>query len=88
MSGWDLRKSTDLIKVWTNSNGTAINQNIPAMRVEHYFPNIDDPGLILQALNEWRPEWDRSMSIIEELTQYRNANTQVHRLVNKAVLGT
>lgn len=25
LEGWDLRKSTDLIKVWTNSNGTAVN---------------------------------------------------------------
>ena len=34
------------------------------MRVEHYFPEIDDPDLILKALNDWRPEWDKSMSII------------------------
>ena len=64
MDGWDLRKSTDYIKVWTNSNGTALNQDIPAMRVEHYFPLISDPNLILRALNDWRPEWDKSMSII------------------------
>jgi hypothetical protein len=25
LEGWDLRKSTDLIKVWTNSNGTVVN---------------------------------------------------------------
>ena len=58
------------------------------MRVEHYFPLIDDPDLILKALNDWRPEWDNSMSIISELTEFRSSNTQVHRLVNKAVLGT
>ena len=64
LEGWYLRKSTDLIKVWTNSKGTAINDSIPAMRVEHYFPLINDPDLILNALNDWRPEWDDSMSII------------------------
>jgi hypothetical protein len=52
LEGWDLRKSTDLIKVWSNSNGTDVNDSIPAMRVEHYFPLIDDPDLILKALND------------------------------------
>ena len=33
--GWHLRKTTDLIKVWTKARGSDINQNIPVLRVEH-----------------------------------------------------
>ena len=43
MSGWTLQKQSDLIKVWANFNGTKVNSKIPAMRVEHYFPEIDEP---------------------------------------------
>ena len=62
-----LRKSTDLIKVWTNSNGSALNASLPSIKVEHTFPGIDDPSLILKAINEERGSWDQSMDVVEEL---------------------
>ena len=87
LSGWKLRKSTDLIKVWGKYAGTNVNGDIPAIRCEHYFPRIDDPTIILKALTDLREEWDESMIVMQELTQFRNNNTHVQRLVNKSVIG-
>jgi hypothetical protein len=84
---WIVRKTTPLIKVWTRAVGSDINPNIPSLRVEHQFPEIDDPEIILKCLNEWRPDWDKSMETCEELPQYRSNSTMVHRLVNRSLFG-
>ena len=65
-----------------------MNQSLPKVSALHIFPEISDPNFILSALNEWRHEWDESMDQCEELTQFRNPSTRVHRLVNKSVMGT
>ena len=50
--GWVERKKTDLIKVWTRARGSDISPSIATLRVEHYFPDVQDPEIILKALNE------------------------------------
>ena len=47
---WDLRKDDKLIKVWTRYDGTEFNDEQPLLRTEHYFPDIDDPEIILKSL--------------------------------------
>lgn len=84
---WIERKSTDVIKVWTRAQGTKMNAGIPCLKVDHYFPNVTDPEVILKAYNEQRPEWDKSMDVCEELTEFKSENTLVHRLVNRSIFG-
>jgi len=84
---WVHRKTTDIIKVWTRYQGTEMNPSIPCLKVEHYFPNVKDPEEVLKAYNEQRPIWDRSMDVCEELPEFKNENTIVHRLVNRSVFG-
>ena len=59
MGNWIERKNTELINVKTRSQGTDLNAGVPCLKVEHYFPNISDPEIILKAYNEDRPLWDK-----------------------------
>jgi hypothetical protein len=61
---------------------------MPIIKSEHYFPNIDDPEIILRALNEERQEWDDSVDKYDPLEEYFNDNTRVYRLLNKSVINT
>ena len=64
-----------------------MNAGIPCLKVEHYFPDVSDPEQILKAYNDERPLWDKQMEVCEELTEFKNENTIVHRLVNRSVFG-
>lgn len=72
---WEQRKDTELLKVWTRSDGSEFNHNIPAIRCEHHFPDIDDPEVIKRALIDFRTEWDDQMDISKVLDEYGNQNT-------------
>ena len=72
---WDIRKSDDLIKVWTRWNGSEFNQSLPVIRTEHYFPDIEDPELIRKSLMEYRREWDDSIDRTDEFMEFRTENT-------------
>ena len=65
-----------------------MDSSFPMSSVLHYFPGIKDPKLILRAMNECRSEWDQSMDVIQEITEFRNDNTMVHRLVNRSFMGS
>lgn len=84
---WDLKKETELSKV-RMKYGSDFHKSVPVIQHEHHFPDCHDPKLILKALNEMRAEWDESLDACEELPQLTNDNTQVYRLLNKAVVGT
>jgi len=43
---WDLRKSNKDLKVWTRWQGTEMNKDLPLVRAEFYFPNIDDHRIL------------------------------------------
>lgn len=84
---WIVRKSTALIKVWTRSRGSDINPAIPCLRVEHHFPDVQDPELILMSLNKERVEWDKQLESCDELTEYTTDTCLVNRLVNTSIFG-
>lgn len=82
--GYTLQKESDLVRVWTRSSGIDVNPDIPVARVDHFFPDVDDPRLILCALNDYRADWDgENYTTLDTLSEYTNANTQVQRLVSK-----
>jgi len=85
---WNCRKDTDFVKVWTCSNGSEYNNGIPLIRSQHYFEDIDDPLILVKALNEFRNFWDDALESVTELPEYRNNNTIVVRNINKSVIGT
>jgi hypothetical protein len=43
LGNWEKRKEDELIKVWNRFEGSEFNKNCPIIRVEHYFPEIEDP---------------------------------------------
>ena len=47
---------------------------------------IDDPSIILKALNNNRLEWETQLDHLSELEEFRNHFTQVNRCINKSVL--
>lgn len=48
---WDHRKTTPVFKAWTRYKGTKAVPNLPMIRAEHIFPDIDDPRIIQVAIN-------------------------------------
>ena len=64
---WTLNISNEKMKVWTRWSGTEFDSNQPCIKVEHYFPEIQEPNLIRLAYNEFRPDWDTKIKEIEEL---------------------
>ena len=56
--GWDLKKNSKLSKVWVRWTGCSVDPDYPIIRAEHYFPDIDDPRIILACYNELKHEWD------------------------------
>ena len=77
-----------MCKVWNRWEGSEFSKTQPVLRTELYFPDIDNPEMILKALLHDRLEWDKSVDKNEELTEYCNGNTFVVRTVNKSVIGT
>lgn len=66
---WELKKKTDFSKVRMNK-GSDFHKSVPVIQHEHYFPDCEDPELILKALNELREEWDDSLEAYEELENH------------------
>ena len=66
--------------------GSDFHKTVPTIQHEHYFPNCNDPVLILKALNELRTQWDDSLDAYDELKELGNDNTKVYRILNKSVL--
>jgi hypothetical protein len=79
---WELRKDTEFFKCWTRWEGTEFDQEIPVMRCEHYFPEIEDPNQILELLTKDRMKWDNCLKSMAELKAYTNKHVQVHHVVN------
>jgi len=55
---WELKKETDLLTI-RMKYGSEINKSIPVISHSHYFPDCDNPSLILKCMNEFRKEWDQ-----------------------------
>lgn len=68
--GWDHRKSAPLFRAWTRWKGTKAVPNFPIVRLEHYFPEIDDPQIIQLAMNEFSHEFDKDALKITKLEEY------------------
>lgn len=85
-NGWKLRKAGPLLKVWTNTKLPTKASSIPILRVEHYFPDVDDPMLIFLAMNEYRQEWDSEAASITDFVELANQNTYCKQIVLKPVL--
>ena len=83
-----MRKQTSFIKVWTRWQGTKSLPNMPMMRIEHYFPEIDDPKIIQLALTEFRSEWDTDAKSVEELPEFSNHCTYANDVVLKPLFNT
>ena len=88
LGNWESRKATEHVKVWTRWEGTEFNSDMPVVRAEHYFPDIDDPEVIFKAFVQWRREWDDQIEVNDELTEFTNDHTVVNHVVNKSVIGT
>lgn len=73
-------------KIWAKWSGSDINESIPMMKTEHYFQNVCDPQIILDALLSHRMQWDPTIECFEELEQYRSGHTSVHRLLGHSVM--
>ena len=58
------------------------------MRIEHYFPDIDDPRILHAALIDFKHEYDETASSIDEMKEYRTKNGACHAVVLKAVCRT
>lgn len=87
--GYTTQKNTKLIKVWTRSRGIDECPEIPISRCDHYFPEIDDPKLLVSALKDFRVEWDGSnYSLLETLKEHTSPNFTVQRQVTHGRLGT
>ena len=50
-SGYTLNKETELVRVWSRSRGVDEWPDQPISRAHHFFPNVDDPRIIMAALN-------------------------------------
>lgn len=85
---WEKRKEAELVKVWNRWEGSEFSMGNPVLRAEHYFPDINDKEVLLQALLHERMEWDKTLEKCDELTDFTNEHTIVHHCVNKGVLGT
>lgn len=83
---FELKKDTGLTKVWLDFSGSQVSKKFPVVRSEHLFEDINDPQLILKAINEDRALWDDSLQINEELTKYSGPHVKVFRNVNEPVL--
>lgn len=86
--GWEPRKSSPLIRVWTRWNGTKALPSMPMIRVEHYFPDVDDPMIVHLAMNEYRHEWDSEALTITDMEEYSNHCTYAKDIILKPVFKT
>lgn len=85
---WDMKKNTKFAKVWIRWKGTEIDPDYPIIRAEHYFPDIDDPKIVIACLNEMKQEWDQSQHSQDEVTEFRSKNCYIVSIKMKSVLGT
>lgn len=85
---WDTRKQRENVKVWIRWRGCEVNPDYPIIRAEHYFPNIEDPRIVLSLFNEFKREWDNSATSWDELTEFRSKNCFVNCILQKPILGT
>lgn len=74
--------------MWTRSTGTNANPNMPMIRIEHYFPDVDDPLIVHLALNEYRHEWDNESKSITDMKEISNHCTYSKDIVLKPVFKT
>jgi len=74
--------------VWTRWEGTKAAPSLPISRAEHYFPDIDDPRIILAALIDFNHEWDDNVEKVVKLEEFRNTNTDCGLIEFKKVIGT
>lgn len=87
-NGWELRKQTQFVKVWTRWKGTKSSPNMPMLKIEHYFPNIDDPQIVHLAMNEYRNEWDIDAKTITNLPEFSNHCTYSKDIILKPLFNT
>ena len=85
---WDLRKSTKLARIHVRWRGSDVDPDYPIIRAEHFFPDVDDPRIILACINDFKKEWDKSASIWHELEEFRSKNCFVVCVHQKSVLKT
>lgn len=62
--GWYLNIDNEKMKIWTRLRGTEFDANQPCIKVEHYFPDIEEPHVIRLAYNDFRTEWDKKVELI------------------------
>jgi len=57
---WELRKDTELGKVWTRWEGTEFSPDFPVIRCEHYLAGVKDIDLVMRCINDAdkRNQWD------------------------------
>lgn len=84
-AGWELKTDEPKIKIWVNYKGIPTAPDWPIVQAESYFPDIDDPRILLAAILWFREEFDsEDKTVCEVLPQFSNDNTMVRRFVSKA----
>lgn len=77
-------KETEDMRLWSRTHGIDSAPAIPLVQVEFYFPEIDDPRIIMAAINDFRDQFDlKGNEILEELTQFKNHNTRCFYIIGK-----
>lgn len=61
---------------------------MPMIRVEHYFPEIDDPMIVHLAMNEYRHEWDSDAQSITDIPEHSNHCTYSKNIILKPVFNS
>lgn len=58
------------------------------VKCEYYYPDVQDPKDIYDAIYDRRLEWDNGIAECEEVKKFTTKHTSVHRLLHKSILNT
>ena len=84
---WELKvEQPGECRVWAGWAGSQFNKDLPMMKTEHYFLEVDDPRILLEAIVTERLQWDSGINKFEELPEYTSEHTSVHRLLMNSVM--
>ena len=52
--GWTVQKNTDEFRLWTKKEGLTTAPHVPAIQFDYFFPDVEDPRVILATLLHYR----------------------------------
>lgn len=83
---WTLRKEEPEIRIWSCEDGLPFNPDLPLLQVEMYFPDVDDPAIILEALFE-RRKYDVEMNqVIKDLPRHSSKQVRAYYNLSKRTI--